>query len=385
MMKKLFGLIVGVLIAALMVTPNAQAATFKVPNGCSGCYQEVTFIKATRMGDDLGIEYKVRDIENSKTSDWYIGGGYLSNYFNETSYKAFSDNPITMAFGNAGLLPKTDVQNTPAPKPKPEPEPEPQPKPQPKPDTKPSSKPKEETSKPKQNTTTEESKTITTTKKEVTNTGSSNKQSNSSSNKSASNGETDKNQSTSNNSSNSNSSSKSSITETSKVVASANVNQDDEQNGTTDANEEDTTNSTEEDKPENELVLTKAINSEYEKFKKKNKDLHIEVKIYLALGELANNKEPLPNFSKEQIKELKEFLSSNSFKSLEKDEDFIYLSKKLTELENTKNNEIKEEINSNKDELPKENIESKEEEKGFFEKIGDSIASFFSSIFSIFG
>lgn len=339
MFKKIIGMVILIALSLVISTSAEAAQTFKTESGCTGCFKEVQFVKATRMGDDLGVEYKARDIEGGKViGDWYIGGGYLHDYFNESSYKAFSDNQITTVFGNAGLLPKTDVQNKPEPKPTPKPEPKSEPK---------TKAEKEVTSTPVKKETVQEAKK---TRKEETNTSAT--------------------------------SQKSTTNLPNSNIASNNT------NDTSSKDSVDLKESTVEDQStensnmdiKNETKLSKIIIEEFEKWSKSNDQLLIKKETYFLLPTIAKNRKDLPKFTAKQVKELEGFLSIEEFKKLEKDEDYIYLKNELAK-QKVSYKEKQEKIEEKK-ELEED---KSEEDKGFFKKIGDSIASFFASIFSIFG
>lgn len=367
MFKKIIGMVILIALSLVISTSAEAAQPFKTESGCTGCFKEVQFVKATRMGDDLGVEYKARDIEGGKViSDWYIGGGYLHDYFNESSYKAFSDNQIITVFGNAGLLPKTDVQNKPAPKPEPKPTPKPEPKPTPKPAPKPEPKPEpklEPKPVPKSETKIKAEKEVTSTpvKKETVKEA-----------KKTSKEETNT----------SSTSQKSTTNITNSNIASNNT------NDTSSKDSVDLKESTVEDQStaksnmdiKNETKLSKIITEKFEKWSKSNDELLIKKETYFLLPTIAKNRKDLPKFTAKQVKELEGFLSIEEFKKLEKDEDYIYLKNELAK------QKVSDKEKQEKIEEKKELEEDKsEEDKGFFKKMGDSIASFFASIFSIFG
>lgn len=102
-------------LSSLIVTGvsgnSIKAATFTVDG------EECELVSTKRIGDDLGIQVRCRAIQNGDY--WYQGGIYLHDYFKMPSYKSFTDTPHVILYGDAGLLPKTDIQTQPAPTPVP--------------------------------------------------------------------------------------------------------------------------------------------------------------------------------------------------------------------------------------------------------------------------
>ncbi|MDQ0255479.1 hypothetical protein J2S74_002861 [Evansella vedderi] len=109
-MKKLFGLLMFIAVLFMIApTINANSGIGQIFEYEEDGYK--TYFKLEGMervnGDDLHIYGQARYEEDE---DWFIDGLTLLGYFQKDSYRVFSSTPLAIVLGDAGHLPKTDVE-----------------------------------------------------------------------------------------------------------------------------------------------------------------------------------------------------------------------------------------------------------------------------------